>query len=134
VRLEATGLAVVPLAVILLNNCRFNAHVDEGSSYPFHGWRDVLFHNIEIKMDSPVCNCCNGDYSKAQMEWAIWHDGISGYGLKVSCKVCKTELLVPHRKFFGSFVFNKSPSSKDKELHDQEPVDVVGNVVHLKIT
>lgn len=95
-----------------------------------------MFERIDIRMDAPVCDCCNGNYNAAKMSWGIWLDNGEA-ALSISCAICKTQLKIPNKKFVARFVFGNPPPDGDKdpiEDEDEKPVDVVGNVIQLKVS
>jgi hypothetical protein len=82
-----------------------------------------MFERIDIRLTEPVCNCCDGDYENASMEWSIATvDGKTG--LQISCKECKTSIIVPSKKFVARFIY-LNPSPKKKTLENKD------NVIHL---
>lgn len=93
-----------------------------------------MFERIDIRMDAPICNCCNGNYNAAKMQWGIWLDDKCQASLYVRCEVCKTELKVANKKFIARFIFGNPPpdGSKDPVEEKETPKDLVGNVIQLK--
>jgi hypothetical protein len=87
--------------------------------------RKQMFDRIDIRLTEPVCNCCDGDYEEANMQWGIAIlDG--GTGLQINCKECKTTITVPNKKFVARFVYlNPSPNPKKKEKKKSENKDNV---------
>jgi len=62
-----------------------------------------MFKRIEIRLTGPICDC-----EEENLSWAP----SSTVGLIIKCKTCQTILNIPHEKFVGRFIFDKSYPGK----------------------
>jgi hypothetical protein len=93
------------------------------------GRKSNMFDRIDIRLTEPVCNCCDGDFDNANMEWGITLTN-GGAGLQISCRECKTSISVPHKKFVGRIIYlNPSPNPKPKDK--KRKTDNKDNVIQL---
>ena len=78
-----------------------------------------MFHKIEIKLSGPICNC-----DEENLAWGIVRDKNGHSMLYIQCEECKTELLVPRKKFVASVQLDKPYPGKqpEPEVSDLKPV------------
>lgn len=85
-----------------------------------------MFEQIQIKLTGPICTCAEQNLS--------WSVSLNSQGwqasLTIACKICKTELRVPHEKFKAAFMLATPYPGKPKpDLEADRKMD--GNVVQL---
>jgi hypothetical protein len=71
-----------------------------------------MFQRIVIELSGPICAC-----DEQSLAWGIHQRGSgNGSGILITCKLCDTELVVPHSKFLAGFSLDTPyPDGKKKD-------------------
>lgn len=74
-----------------------------------------MFRRMTFHFSGPICSC-----DKQDISWGIWKDEKGNHGIKFTCKLCRTELVIPHAKFIGRFDFEQPyPADAPKAEPDE---------------
>lgn len=77
-----------------------------------------VFNGITIKLSGPICGC---DVQNLSWTPTITDDG---YGLKLSCSTCNTELKIPRKQFRAGFQLDRPyPGKKPEKPEKPEKPD-----------
>ena len=78
-----------------------------------------MFKYISIRLTSPICNC-----PEETLSWGIDKGPKSRARMILTCKTCKTQLLVPNGKFVARFEFDQPYPGPDED-EDEEILTVL---------
>lgn len=83
-----------------------------------------MFKRISIELDGPICNCDEQQIAWCPVEVRDEKGIVTAHELHLTCKECKTKLIVPNGKFKASFSFDKPyPGKKEVVKAKQEPTE-----------
>lgn len=60
-----------------------------------------MFRLAQFHLDGPICSC-----EEQELSWSLFEDK-TGFGLRISCKTCETQLVIPYTKFKARFVLER---------------------------
>lgn len=77
-----------------------------------------MFKNLTINLSAPICSCTPQEYS-----WGIGFNIDCRTELHLTCKGCKTELIIPNKKFVAEFNIDKKEDKKENKEEDKNQDD-----------